>query len=122
MSATHLAWGRPFLSERESGAARTIGRGLVAFMPKLLAGLSTIGIVAMLWVGGHIELVGLDELGWHAPYDLVHHLEEIVHDAVPSLGGALPWIVNTTASALLGVLVGAIVVAASHLVPRRRAR
>ena len=31
--------------------------------------LSTVGIVAMLWVGGHILLVGVDELGWHAPYD-----------------------------------------------------
>ena len=36
------------LSRRQSGAARTVGRGLVAGMPKLLAALSTIGIVAML--------------------------------------------------------------------------
>ncbi|MBW9215608.1 DUF808 domain-containing protein [Mumia sp. zg.B53] len=109
------------LAARSSAAARAVGRFLVKAMPVVLATLSVVGVVAMLWVGGHILLVGIDELGWHAPYDLVHHLEEIVHDAVPSLGGALPWIVNTTASALLGVLVGAIVVAASHLVPRRRA-
>ena len=38
--------------------------------------ISVVGIAAMLWVGGHILLVGLDDLGWHAPYDLVHHLEE----------------------------------------------
>ena len=30
----------------------------------------------MLWVGGHILLVGADELGWHAPYDFVHDLEK----------------------------------------------
>jgi uncharacterized protein len=29
--------------------------------------LSVIGTAAMLWVGGHILLVGADELGWHAP-------------------------------------------------------
>ena len=30
----------------------------------------------MLWVGGHILLVGTDELGWHWPYSVVHDLEE----------------------------------------------
>jgi uncharacterized protein len=52
------------LAARSGGAAQKVGRGLVAFMPKLLAGLSTVGIVAMLWVGGHILLVGVDDLGW----------------------------------------------------------
>ena len=93
------------LAGRESGAARTVGRGLVAAMPKLLAALSTIGIVAMLWVGGHILLVGVDELGWHTLYDWVHHVEEAVG------GGALGWCVNTLASAVIGLLVGAVVVA-----------
>ena len=41
-----------------------------------------IGTVAMLWVGGHILLLGTDTLGWHTPYGFVHHLEELVHDAV----------------------------------------
>ena len=62
--------------------AQRIGRGLVAAMPKLLSALSTIGTVAMLWVGGHILLVGTDDLGWHAPYGVVHHAEEVVHHAV----------------------------------------
>jgi predicted DNA repair protein MutK len=103
------------LAGRESGAARTVGRGLVAGMPKLLAALSTIGIVAMLWVGGHILLVGVDELGWHALYDLVHHAEEAVG------GGALGWVVNTLASALIGLVVGAVVVLVVTQVKKRRA-
>ena len=53
----------------------------------------------MLWVGGHILLVGLDELGLSAPYDEVHHLEEDVDDA---LGGVGAWLTNTAASAVLG--------------------
>ena len=37
---------------------------------------SAVGTAAMLWVGGHILLVGSDELGRHALYGVVHHLEE----------------------------------------------
>jgi predicted DNA repair protein MutK len=70
--------------------------------------LAKVGIAAMLWVGGHILLVGLDDLGVSAPYDLVHHLEEDVQDA---LGGVAAWLTNTAASALLGIVVGAVVVA-----------
>ena len=106
------------LAQRESGAAQKIGRGLVKGMPKLLSVLSTVGIAAMLWVGGHILLVGIDELGWHALYDVVHHLEEAVA-GVAGIGGVLAWVVNTLASALLGLVVGAIIVAVMHVIPRR---
>jgi predicted DNA repair protein MutK len=107
------------LTERASPAAKRVGLLLVKGMPKLLAVLSTVGVVAMLWVGGHILLVGVDELGWHAPYDLVHAAEDLVH-GVPGVGGVLAWLVNTLASALIGVVVGAVVVAIMHLVPRRK--
>jgi predicted DNA repair protein MutK len=106
------------LSERESSTARKVGLLLVRGMPKLLALLSTVGMAAMLWVGGHILLVGADELGWHAPYALVHAAEEAVH-AVPAVGGVLAWLTNTLASAVIGLAVGALVVAVLHLVPRR---
>ena len=107
------------LSERRSGAARWVGLLLVRGMPKLLALLSTVGIVAMLWVGGHILLVGSDDLGWHGLYALVHAVEEGVADAVPAVGGVLSWLVNTLASAVIGLAVGAVVVAIMHLIPRR---
>jgi predicted DNA repair protein MutK len=105
------------LTQRASRFARWIGGGLVAGMPKLLAALSLIGTVAMLWVGGHILLVGADELGWHWPYGLIHHVEEDVHHAVPGAGGVLAWLVNTAASAVVGLLVGAVVVAVMHVLP-----
>ena len=104
------------LTQRSSSFAQKIGRGLVAGMPKLLAALSVIGTVAMLWVGGHILLVGADELGWHAPYSVVHHGEEYVHD-VAGIGAVLAWLVNTAASAVIGLVVGAIVVAVVHVLP-----
>ncbi|MGH1562190.1 DUF808 domain-containing protein [Mumia sp. DW29H23] len=108
------------LAQRSSAGAQKVGRLLVRAMPVVLSVLSVVGVVAMLWVGGHILLVGIDELGWHVLYDAVHHLEEAVHDAVPAMGGVLPWIVNTAASAVFGLVVGAVVVAVMHLVPRRR--
>jgi predicted DNA repair protein MutK len=105
------------LSQRASAAARRLGRALVKGMPVLLRVLSVVGVAAMLWVGGHILLVGVDDLGWHAPYDLVHHLEEAAHDTVEVLGGFLAWLVNTGASALIGVVVGAVAVAVWHVLP-----
>ncbi|HWH34170.1 MAG TPA: DUF808 family protein, partial [Acidimicrobiales bacterium] len=80
--------------------------------------LSTVGIAAMLWVGGHILLVGADELGWHGPYDVVHNLEEVVHDT-GALSGVLEWLVNTAASAVVGLAVGLVVTAVVAKLPRR---
>lgn len=98
---------------------QALGRGLVRAMPRVLAVLSSVGVIAMLWVGGHILLVGVDELGWHGPYGLVHHLEEALA-GVAGVGGFLGWLGNTLASALAGALVGAVVVAVVHLVHRVR--
>lgn len=100
------------LAGRGEGAGAALGRGLVRAMPKVLATLSAVGIAAMLWVGGHILLVGSDDLGFHALYDAVHHLEEEVHHALGGVGG---WLTNTSLSAVIGVIVGAITVAVLHL-------
>ncbi|MFW6775371.1 DUF808 domain-containing protein [Nocardioides sp. CPCC 205120] len=107
------------LAQRPSRAAQTIGNGMVKAMPKVLTVISVVGTAAMLWVGGHILLVGVDDLGWHAPYGLVHHLEEDVHHALGALGAVGGWLTNTAASAVVGLVVGAVVVAVLHLVPRR---
>ena len=108
------------LTQRSSKAAQRFGHGLVKAMPRLLAVISVVGTVAMLWVGGHILLVGVDELGWHAPYDAVHHLEEDVHHAVSGIGAVLGWLVNTFASAVVGLVVGAVIVAVMHVLPFKR--
>jgi predicted DNA repair protein MutK len=95
---------------------QTIGRGLVAGMPKLLSTLSAVGTVAMLWVGGHILLVGSDRLGWHAPNGLAHHLEDRARHAVESVGGVLAWLVGTGISAVIGLVVGVVVLGAVAIV------
>ena len=108
------------LAQRRAKASQRFGLGLVRAMPKVLGTISAVGIVAMLWVGGHILLVGVDDLGWHGPYELVHDLEHHVHDAAGAAGAALGWLTNTALSAVVGAVVGAVVVAVMHLVPRRR--
>ncbi|NAZ85024.1 DUF808 domain-containing protein [Kineococcus indalonis] len=109
------------LARSPRGAVAGLGRGLVRGMPKLLTALTVVGTAAMLWVGGHILLVGADELGLHAPYEVVHHAEEAVHEATGALGGVLGWLTNTLGSAVLGLVVGAAVAAVVLLVQRRRA-
>ncbi|MGY1813452.1 DUF808 domain-containing protein [Blastococcus sp. SYSU D00820] len=98
------------LAGRSGKAVSGLGRGLVKGMPRLLTALTLVGTIAMLWVGGHILLVGLDELGVHALYGVVHHLEEAAAEATGALGGVVGWLVNTLGSAVFGLLVGALVV------------
>jgi uncharacterized protein len=109
------------LSQRPSELAQRFGTGLVRAMPRLLAVISTVGVAAMIWVGGHILLVGLDDLGWHWLYDVVHHWEEdvdaAVGDGLGPVGAIAAWLVNTAASAVLGLLVGFVVLGVLHVLP-----
>jgi uncharacterized protein len=89
-------------------------------MPRLLTALTVIGTAAMLWVGGHILLVGTDELGLHFLYAAVHHVEEAAHDATGALGAVVGWLVNTLGSALLGLVVGALIVTVMTFTVHRR--
>ncbi|WP_369136858.1 DUF808 domain-containing protein [Modestobacter versicolor] len=108
------------LAQKDGKGTARFGRALVKGMPKLLSVLTVVGTAAMLWVGGHILLVGTDDLGWHGLYDVVHHLEEGAHDATGAVGGVVGWLVNTFASALIGLVVGALVVLVVTLTVHRR--
>lgn len=88
--------------EKDQGAA--FGRALVVTMPKLLTAISVIGTFAMLWVGGHILVIGLEEFGMTWPYEFIHGLE------VSAGGGFLGWLVNTFFSLIVGLIWGTIVV------------
>ncbi len=97
------------------------GALVVKSMPVILSVLSTVGLAAMLWVGGHILMVGADALGLHEPYSIVHHLEHIVHESSPhSLAGALGWFANTLGSAIIGFLVGSVAVGVMSLLPKKK--
>jgi uncharacterized protein len=108
------------LSQRSGRAVSRFGHGLVTAMPRLLGVITVVGTAAMLWVGGHILLVGTEELGLHVLYDAVHHLEEAAHDATGAVGGLVGWLVNTLGSALLGLVVGGLIVVVLNLTLHRR--
>ena len=105
------------MAQSDSESSQRTGRGLVAAMPKVLKTLSVVGTAAMLWVGGHILLVGAEELGWHFPYDAVHDAEYAVADL--PLGGLIGWSVNTLISAVVGFFWGLIVVGAVASLPKK---
>ena len=75
------------LSERRSGGARALGRGLVKAMPAVMAALSVIGIAAMIWVGGGIIVHGLESFGIAEPGHMIHVAAEAAAHAVPALSG-----------------------------------
>ena len=109
------------LARTGSGGLSRFGTGLVNAMPTVLAVISFVGMLAMLWVGGHILLVGLDELGVTAPYHLVHVLADPA-TGIAGVGAALSWLINTVCSLIFGLLVGAVVVAVLHLLPSRKGK
>lgn len=102
------------LSLATEPATRKLGETLVKAMPVVLRVLSVVGIAAMLWVGGHILLVGMHELGFHPIYNFVHGLEQ---SAAAVAGGFVGWLVNTFFSALLGIVCGTVAVVVMHLLP-----
>ncbi|MCB1274021.1 MAG: DUF808 domain-containing protein [Leucobacter sp.] len=103
-----------WMMRRRAGFAQTIGHGLVRAMPLVFRALSVVGVVAMLWVGGHILLVNLAEVGVPWPYDLLHALEH-------AIGGPaiVAWLINSLCSAICGLAWGAVLVGATGLFRRK---
>ena len=104
------------LVEKPSAAAKGIGRALLHAMPRLLVILSVVGTLAMLWVGGGIILHGFHELGVHGPSDIAHGIEHWVAEATGALGGVLGWLTYAVVSALVGLVLGALIVFILHKV------
>ncbi len=102
------------LSKRDNAGTRAFGRGLVHLMPKLMTVLSVVGIAAMIWVGGHIIVAGLNTLGISEPYHFFHVLAEGAAHALPAIGGFANWVATTLADGLFGLLLGGIIAAALH--------
>lgn len=108
------------LSKGGNPGTRAFGRGLVHLMPKLMTGLSVVGIAAMIWVGGHILVAGLNTLGIPEPYHFFHLLAEGAAHAVPILSGFVGWLVTTLADGLFGLLVGGVIAAVLHPLLRHK--
>jgi predicted DNA repair protein MutK len=81
------------LKMAKSGSVRVrhTGTRIVRSMPAVFRVISIVGTVAMLWVGGHLVLANLGEVGWHAPVELLHAVEHALEPSGPwSSGSATP--------------------------------
>jgi predicted DNA repair protein MutK len=91
-------------------ATRRFGRWLVKAMPGLMALISVIGTAAMLWVGGNIIVHGVDVLGWHWPYETIHHAAESVAHAVGTAEAFVTWLVTAAIDGVIGFLLGLVLI------------
>lgn len=99
------------ISQRGNRATAAFGHGLLHFVPKLLQFLSTIGVVAMLWVGGGILLHGMEEMGFETLPHLVHLAADAVAAPFGALGGVMGWLTGAVAASIVGLVIGGIIVA-----------
>ena len=100
-------------------ATRTLGRGLVAAMPRVLSALSIIGTAAMVWVGGGIIVHGMEAFGLTAIPHVIHHAAEVAAASAGALSGVVGWLVGAIGSGILGLIVGGVIAGALHLLPRK---
>ncbi len=94
------------LAKNPSRRVRHTGTRIVRSMPVVFRGISILGTVAMLWVGGHLVLVNLGAVGWHFPVDVLHAVEHALEPA----GGFVVWVGDTILSAIAGLGVGLVIV------------
>jgi len=110
------------LAKRKNAASKRIGAFMLRAMPKVLTLLSSIGTVAMMWVGGGILLHGTEELGWHGPAHIAHDIQHWVEQASGALGGILGWLSYAAASAIVGLIVGAVLTRIVHVIGEKTGR
>ena len=118
----HLAKDAIKSEDNRPGPVDNVGRTIVRVMPHIFSVIGVVGTVAMLWVGGHLVIANLAEVG----VPVFHHVLEAAEHAVASAGGFVTWLVETLLSGIFGVVLGSliawIVVGASALVRRLRAK
>ena len=104
------------LSQRRAASTQALGRGMVKAMPVVLDWLTRIGTAAMLWVGGGIIVHGLEH--FHLT-PIPHWVEAASHWAagVPAIGPVTGWLTFALGSALVGLVVGGLIVGALKLIP-----
>lgn len=118
----HLARGALEPKDNRPGPVDNVGRTIVRVMPHIFSVIGVVGTVAMLWVGGHLVIANLAEVG----VPVFHHILEVAEHAVSGAGGFVTWLVETLLSGIFGVVLGAViawvVVGASSLVRRARTK
>ena len=101
-----------YLTQQASSFKQTIGRGLLAFAPKLMKTLTFVGTIAMFLVGGGIISHGVP---------LLHHLTEGSVDYaehIPTVGSIVGALTPTLINLVIGFVAGLIVLAIVSLIKK----
>ncbi|MEG2300742.1 MAG: DUF808 domain-containing protein [Acinetobacter sp.] len=101
-----------YLTQQASSFKQTIGRGLLAFAPKLMKTLTIVGTIAMFLVGGGIISHGVP---------LLHHFTEGSVDYaehIPTVGSIVGALTPTLINLVIGFVAGLIVLAIVSLIKK----
>ena len=101
-----------YLTQQASSFKQTIGRGLLAFAPKLMKTLTIVGTIAMFLVGGGIISHGVP---------LLHHFTEGSVDYaehIPTVGSIVVALTPTLINLVIGFVAGLIVLAIVNLIKK----
>ena len=101
-----------YLTQQASSFKQTIGRGLLAFAPKLMKTLTIVGTIAMFLVGGGIISHGVP---------LLHHFTEGSVDYaehIPTVGSIVGALTPTLINLVIGFVDGLIVLAIVNLIKK----
>lgn len=94
---------------------RWLGMAIVKSMPAVMTLISGVGTAAMLWVGGNIIVHGLHNLGWHLPYETIHHFAQMVSQQLPTGQGFVEWLATAAADGVIGLLLGLALIPVTNL-------
>ena len=92
-----------WLMAKSSSAAKAFGRGLIAFTPWLMRGLSIVGTAAMFMVGGSLLVHGIGPI------------EHWVHEVITPMGGVVAALGPVLVHVVVGAAIGAAVVVCVEL-------
>ncbi len=101
-----------YLTQQASNFKQSLGRGLLAFAPKLMKTLTIVGTIAMFLVGGGI-------INHAVP--LLHHLtaESVDHiEHIPSIGNIIGPLTPTLINFVLGFVAGLLVLGLVHIIKK----
>lgn len=101
----HLAKDAVRPEDNRPGPVDNLGRTIVRVMPHVFNVIGIVGTVAMLWVGGHLVIENLADVG----VPVFHHLLETAEHAVSAAGSFVTWLVETLLSGIFGIVLGAVV-------------
>ena len=94
------------MAQGDSPRIRHTGARIVRSMPAVFRVISIVGTVAMLWVGGHLVIANVAEVGWHLPLDVLHAIEHAIEVAGP----VVVWVIDSAVSAVVGLAYGLAIV------------